>query len=63
MEKHEEIEEEFLQHFKQVHREPETNRNLAIDKIIKKIPKIITYEHSEILLRPILPQEVEAAMH
>ena len=46
-----------------MHREPQTNRNPAIDKIIKKIQKIITDERNEILLRPILPQEVDAAMH
>jgi len=63
VEKHEEIEEEFLQHFKQVHSKLEANRNPAIEKIIKKIPKIITEEHNELLLRPILPQEVDVAMH
>lgn len=63
VEKHEEIVEEFLRHFKQVHSEPLANRNLAIEKIIQKVPKIITEEHNELLLRPILPQEVDVAMH
>eukprot|EP00253_Pinus_taeda_P004577 PITA_04577 len=34
----------------------------AIEKIIKIIPKIITEEHNQILLRPISLQEVEIAM-
>jgi len=63
VENHEEIEEEFLRHFKQVHSEPLANKNPAIEKIIQKIPKIITEEHNELLLYPILPQEVDIAMH
>ena len=63
VEKHAEIEEEFLRHFKQVHQEPLADRRPAIEKITQNVPKIITEEHNELLLRPILPQEVDVAMN
>ena len=45
-----------------MHQETKTDRLPAIEKIIKIIPKIITEEHNQILLRPISLQEVETAM-
>eukprot|EP00253_Pinus_taeda_P007130 PITA_07130 len=62
IEKHEEIEAEFLNHFAQVHTEPEGDKRLAIERITNNVPKIITEEHNELLLRPILMQEVDDAM-
>jgi len=62
IEKHEDIEEELLTHFRRVHQETEADRQPAIEKIIKIIPTIISKEHNQILLRPISLQEVETAM-
>eukprot|EP00253_Pinus_taeda_P033177 PITA_33177 len=53
VEQHEEIEKEFLKHFKQVHQEPEINRHPAIERITHNVPKLITAEHNELLLSPI----------
>ena len=63
VENHVEIEQESLRHFQQVHLEPQVDRRLAIDKIISNVPKIITAEHNELLLRPITQQEVDTTMH
>eukprot|EP00253_Pinus_taeda_P030389 PITA_30389 len=62
IEDHEKIEAEFLNHFAQVHTEPEGDKRLAIERITKNVPKIITEEHNELLLHPILMQEVDDAM-
>eukprot|EP00253_Pinus_taeda_P003053 PITA_03053 len=62
IESHEEIENEFLKHFAQVHTEPEGDRRPTIARITNNVPKIITEEHNELLLRPILMQEVDDAM-
>lgn len=62
LEKHEDIEQELLTHFRRVHQETETDQLPAIEKIINIIPKIVTEEHNQILLRPISLQEVETAM-
>lgn len=59
MEKHEDIEEEFINHFKKVHQEPQIDRMQVIEKITKNIPKIITEEHNQLLLRSVSLQEVE----
>jgi len=55
VEKHEEIEEELLNHFQQVHHEPMIDRQQAIRKITSNVPKLITEEHNELLMSPILP--------
>eukprot|EP00253_Pinus_taeda_P035953 PITA_35953 len=62
IESHEEIEKEFLKHFAQVHTEPEGDRRPTIARITNNVPKIIIEEHNELLLRPILMQEVDDAM-
>jgi len=59
IESHAGIEEEFINHFKKVHQEPNFNRMLAINKLTKNIPKIITEEHNDLLIKPISLQEVE----
>lgn len=61
VEQHEEIE-ESLNHFKQVHQEPEIDRRPAIDRITHNVPKLIMEEHNELLLRPILTREVDTTM-
>ena len=62
LEKHEDIEQEFITHFKKVHQGPQIDRLQAIEKIPKNIPKIITEEHNQLLIRPISLQEVESSM-
>lgn len=62
IEQHEEIEEELLNHFKHVHQESNANRRPAIERITQNVPKLLTEEHNELLLRPILTQEVDTAM-
>eukprot|EP00253_Pinus_taeda_P005752 PITA_05752 len=62
VETHEEIEEELLNHFKQIHKDQGEDRRQAIRKITNNIPKIITEDQNELLMHPILPQEVDEAM-
>lgn len=62
MEKHEDIEHELLNYFKQAHQEPQVDKSQAIEKITKNIPKFITEEHNQLLLRLVDLQEVENAI-
>jgi len=62
IEMHEGIEEGFLRYFKKVHQEPNTDRLPAIEKILQKIPKLITEEHNLLLLQPIQLHEVDSAV-
>jgi len=59
MEKQEDIEEELTNHFKIVHQEQHTDRRQAINEILKHIPKLITEEHNQLLLRLVTILEVE----
>lgn len=59
VEKHEEIEGALLHYLKQMHREPNGDRSQAIEKITRNIPKLITDEHNQLLLKPVDLQEVE----
>eukprot|EP00253_Pinus_taeda_P031319 PITA_31319 len=60
LEKHEEIKAEHLNYFKQVHKEPINDRSQAIQNITNKIPRLISDEHNQILLKPVDLQEVES---
>eukprot|EP00253_Pinus_taeda_P021219 PITA_21219 len=62
LEKHEEIEAELLNYFKQVHKEPINDRSQAIQNITSKIPRLISDEHNQMLLKPVDLQEVESAV-
>eukprot|EP00253_Pinus_taeda_P026720 PITA_26720 len=62
VEEHKEIEQTLLSHFQQVHREPAGDRQREIGKITSNIPKLVTEEQNELLMRPIQPQEVDEAM-
>eukprot|EP00253_Pinus_taeda_P036591 PITA_36591 len=59
VETQEEIELEFIQHFKEMSKEPNINRAAAIEDITKHIPRLITEEQNTLLLKPISLQEVE----
>lgn len=50
MESDVEIEQEFINHFQEVHQEPQIDRRPAIEKITQNVPKIITEEHNQLLL-------------
>eukprot|EP00253_Pinus_taeda_P008343 PITA_08343 len=62
IETHEGIEEEFLNYFKKAHQEPNIDKMPAINKLLKKIPRIITEEHNSLLIKPISLQEVKEAV-
>lgn len=62
VEKHEEIESALLNYFKQMHREPNGDRSQAIEKITQNIPKLISEEHNQMILKPVDLQEVELAV-
>eukprot|EP00253_Pinus_taeda_P002560 PITA_02560 len=62
VEEHKEIEQILLNHFQQVHREPAGDRQREIEKITSNIPKLVTAEQNELLMRPVQPQEVDEAM-
>lgn len=62
VEKDEEIEKELLNYFKQMHREPNSDRSQAIEKITQNIPKLISDEHNQMLLKPVDLPEVEFAV-
>eukprot|EP00253_Pinus_taeda_P025774 PITA_25774 len=57
----EEIEQEFMQYFKEMSKEPNINRAEAIESITRHIPCLITEEQNTLLLKPISLQEVEIA--
>ena len=59
IETHDGIEGEFLNYFKEALQEPNINRIPAINKLLKSIPKVITEEHNNLLIKPISLQEVE----
>eukprot|EP00253_Pinus_taeda_P032778 PITA_32778 len=61
LETQEEIEKEFLHYFKEMSKEPNTNRGEAIDDIIRHIPQLVSEEQNSLLLKPISLQEVELA--
>lgn len=62
MEEHDDIERELITHFKYVHQEPQVNRQSAINKILQHVPKIITEEHNQLLLRLVTLLEVESTL-
>jgi len=62
LEKHEEMEKEFQEHFQEILKEPPESRDQAIKKITQLIPKIITEDHNKQLLQSISMKEVEEAM-
>lgn len=61
MDKQEDIEKELTNHFKIVHQEPATDRQSAINEILQHIPRLITEEHNQLLLRLVTLTEVEEA--
>lgn len=63
LEEHDDIETELLKNFKNIHQEPQINRQPTIERIFQHIPKIITEEHNQLLLRLVTLQEVESTMN
>ena len=63
VEQHEEIEKVLLDHFKRIQQEESSiDRQPTIDKISQLIPRLVTAEHNQMLLRPVSLHEVETAM-
>ena len=62
LEVHEDIENKLREYFQNILREPEGNRNQAIQSITQHIPKIITGDHNFMLLQPVTLHAVEQAM-
>ena len=62
METRREIEEELTQHFEGILSEYRSERGQDIAINTQLIPKIITKENNEMLLKPISMQEVEEAV-
>eukprot|EP00253_Pinus_taeda_P035515 PITA_35515 len=56
---HEEIEKVLVYHFKDILREPQTNRSDAIAKISSEIPNVVTRDQNLALMRKITMEEVE----
>eukprot|EP00253_Pinus_taeda_P021248 PITA_21248 len=56
---HEEIEKVLVNHFKDILREPQTNRSDAIAKISSEIPNVVTRDQNLALMRKITMEEVE----
>eukprot|EP00253_Pinus_taeda_P008881 PITA_08881 len=56
---HEEIEKVLVNHFKDILREPKTNRSYAIAKISREIPNVVTRDQNLALMRKITMEEVE----
>lgn len=63
IEAHEDMEKEFTGYFQDILREPIGNRDEAIRTITQHIPRIITEDHNNKLLKPISLKEVEEAMN
>lgn len=51
MEKHEDITEELLNHFKEILKESNIQWREAIEKIIQHIPKFVNDDHNRMLLK------------
>ena len=62
LETHEEIEEELPTFFKDTLKEPNISREDDINQITQHIPRIISEEHKQVLLRPNTLVEVESAV-
>eukprot|EP00253_Pinus_taeda_P032484 PITA_32484 len=62
IEKHEDMEKEFRDHFQEILKEPPGSREAAIKAITKHIPKLITEDQNKNLLQQVSMQEVEEAM-
>ena len=57
------IEEELVQHFRNVMNENQDDRQHDIKKITQHISRVATQEHNEMMKKPLYIQEVEEAMN
>jgi len=62
LEKHEDIEKEFKEYFQEALKEQTGSRSSAIRSVTQHIPKIITEDQNQNLLKQVSMQEVEEAM-
>jgi hypothetical protein len=62
IQQHADIEKEMLSYYKNLLSEPPVDRSRAIDTILKNIPKEVTKEQNEALMRPITQEEVDQSL-
>jgi hypothetical protein len=62
IQQHEDMEKEFLSYYQTLLTEPPTDRSQAIDSILRNIPKEVTKEKNEALMRPITQEEVHQSI-
>ena len=58
-----EIEEELSQHFSDILKEDGGDHSRAINRIIDLIPRTVSRENNEMLVKPVTMQEVEEVIH
>jgi hypothetical protein len=62
IQQHEDMEKELLSYYQTLLTEPPTDRSQAIDSILRNIPKEVTKEKNEALMRPITQEEVDQSL-
>jgi hypothetical protein len=62
IQQHSDIEKEILSYYKNLLSEPPIDRSHAIDTILRNIPKEVTKEKNEALMRPITQEEVDQSL-
>jgi exonuclease III len=62
IQQHEDMEKELLTYYQTLLTEPPTDRSQAIESILKNIPKEVTKEKNEALMRPITQEEVDQSL-
>ena len=58
-----EIETELTQYFSEILREDVRERSREIEQITRLVPRMVTVENNEMLVKPIEMQEVEEAVN
>jgi exonuclease III len=62
IQQHADVEKELLTYYQSLLTEPPTDRSQAITSILKHIPKEVTKEQNETLMRPITQEEVDQSL-
>ena len=62
LQSHEEIEAELVQHFREIAKENNTDRENFIKDITRHIPKLVTREENFNLNRPVIEEEVSEVL-
>ena len=62
IQQHEDVEKEFISYYQTLLTKPPIDRSQAIDSILRNIPKEVTKEKNEALMRPITQEEVDQSL-